>query len=270
MNLKSLFLAVGLFSLSINLDAQTKDDEIQRLKNLLKECEEARLKTEQVAIQARAEADRRRYWAIALELASKSKEVTDKELSALLALQAYQFNLKCNGYSFDSKIYDALFSALNKNKQLPKKLADDPKTYNWETKDFAPSNKEAILTRISNLNQSYINKVSFSHSGKFVATMHVDSIIRIWNLANMWEKPIQLVGVGRIEGLTFSVDDSQLLTLLYEADGNKKPLIHSWPVKNDEMAKELCGLVSRNMNAEEWGIWVSADLPIEIACVNRP
>ena len=165
MNLKTLFLAVGLFSLSINLDAQTKDDEIQRLKNLLKECEEARLKTEQVAIQARTEADRRRYWAIALELGSKSKEVTDKELSALLALQAYQFNIKCNGYPFDSKIYDALFSALNKNKQLPKKLADDPKTYNWETKDFAPSNKEAILTRISNVNQSYINKLVLVNQG---------------------------------------------------------------------------------------------------------
>ena len=165
---------MGFFSLNINLNAQTKEEEIQRLKNLLKECEEATSKAEQIAIQAKAEADRRRYWAIAHELASKSKVVTDKELSALVALQAYHFNLKCDGYRFDSKIYDALFSALIKNKKLPKKLTDDPNLYNWDAKDSAPSNKEAILIRISNVSQSPITKVRFSQSKKFVATMHVE------------------------------------------------------------------------------------------------
>jgi hypothetical protein len=69
---------------------------------------------EKEANTAKALADSRRYIATAKAMAIKSREIPDKELEALLAQQAYMFNKKYDGYSYDDAIYNGLHEALEK------------------------------------------------------------------------------------------------------------------------------------------------------------
>ncbi len=78
----------------------------------------------------RKEAQRFRYLMVAEEIAIRSTQVNDKELAALLALQAFNFNSKQNGYPSNCSIYNGLSSALKNYDLLPKILnSNNQKTY---------------------------------------------------------------------------------------------------------------------------------------------
>lgn len=79
----------------------------------LAETEKQRAESnEQLANEQRLLAEQSRYRATAKAMAIKSKDVPDKELQALLAQQAYQFNLANQGYHYDNDIYNGLYLAL--------------------------------------------------------------------------------------------------------------------------------------------------------------
>ena len=101
---------------------------------------------EQVAQEARAraeaarkEAEQQRYLAQAKAIALKSKEINDKEQRALLAQQAYNFNLKYSGYAYNNEVYNGLYGAL--------KALNDPltKSLNGHT-----SAARALVTSVRN------------------------------------------------------------------------------------------------------------------------
>ena len=110
----SLALVYILVSMMPAVYAQTNSDEIQRLQKLAKENEDRAIRAETAAKYAEADAKNKRYLAASLEMADRSIEIRDSELSALLAVQACSFNTQYGGYSFNSKIYNALFNSLRK------------------------------------------------------------------------------------------------------------------------------------------------------------
>jgi WD40 repeat protein/energy-coupling factor transporter ATP-binding protein EcfA2 len=89
-----------------------KDATVQ--KNAAIKAKEIAQAAEKRALDAKALADRRRYLSIAKGMALKSKEINDPELQALLAQQAYNFNAKYEGYTYDNDIYNGLYAALDK------------------------------------------------------------------------------------------------------------------------------------------------------------
>ena len=46
--------------------------------------------------------------------------------------------------------------------------------------------------------------------------------------------------------------------------------IHAWPTKIPTMANILCGNVKRNINKDEWEIFVGDDLKYEKTCADLP
>jgi WD40 repeat protein/energy-coupling factor transporter ATP-binding protein EcfA2 len=81
-------------------------------------------KQKNAAVEAKKDADRRRFLSIAKSMALKSKQLSDTTLQALLSQQAYNFNTKYDGYEFDDDIYNGLFAALDKfNHPLTRSLA---------------------------------------------------------------------------------------------------------------------------------------------------
>jgi WD40 repeat protein len=75
------------------------------------EQSKAEVSAEQARV-ARAAAEQKQYIATAKAMALKSVEIPDKEVQALLAQQAYNFNHEHDGYLYDDAIYNGLHEAL--------------------------------------------------------------------------------------------------------------------------------------------------------------
>ncbi len=245
---------------------QSSEEEIQRLKLSAKVYEERAIQADAMASYSKREADRMKNLSIAHEVAEKSIEIKDLELSSLLALHAYNFNFKYQGYQFESKIYYALSEALKRHGLLPKKLENTlPPFATNETDRTVLQNR--ILNRILSRSTFDADVVSFSSSGKFVAIACSDLFIRIWNLEALNQQSLVIGGLGKISSISFSTNESQLI-LFQQSKNNKSKIAISFPFNFAEMANELCGLMKRNLTTEEWGIFVAEDLPIEKTCVS--
>jgi hypothetical protein len=119
-----------------------------------------------------------------------------------------------------------------------------------------------------------IAHIKFSHSGKFMAACGEDNNIRIWNLDKINMTPILISEKARISSLTFSPDDSQMILsfALVPRNGNADvPAMRIWPLDLHKMAEDLCGLVTRNFNEDEWDFFVDDDAEIRSSppCVNQ-
>lgn len=104
---------------------------------------EAAIAAEKIATEQKNRAERERYLSVAKAIALKSKELkNDKDLEALLAQQAYNFNTKYNGYPYDNDVYNGLFAALD--------VFKDPLTQSLAGHDKGAA--RALVTRQSNAN----------------------------------------------------------------------------------------------------------------------
>lgn len=257
------FLCVLIFMVG---HGQSTEEEVQKLKSLLKECEEQTKRAELVAAQAKLDADRRRYLSIARSIAEKSLEVKDTELSTLLALQAYNFNLKYQGYQFENRIHQALLSAFKRNGLQPKEL-DLPSLTKNETKRAALQDK--ILDRILFNSIFKAEVISFSQSGKYVAIACSDLVVRIWNLNALNQQPLIIRDSDKIKSISFSTNDLQLI-LYAQSKGSKSEMTKTFPLDFAEIANELCTLTKRNLTTSEWYLFIAEDLPMEKTCSGLP
>lgn len=259
---------------------QSTSEEIQRLQKLVKENEERAIIAEARAKVAEEQSRRMRYLAIANELADRSNEIRDPELSGLLVLVAYNFNTQYGGYSFNSRIYNAMFNYLKKYEHLPQNLKGYLPTKNSTTfSSVLPNSSKRIVAeqngdlrivtengatiRILSGHTEQVNQIAFSHSG-LMATSGADSTIRVWNLSMINQRPIIIVENSVISDLTFSQDDSQLFYALTTSSGN--PTIKMQPLDVKNIAAELCKVLKRNLTVEEWNVYVGSDLPYEQVC----
>jgi len=100
--------------LAVKAEAQAtlaKNQAIQSEK-VAKAAEQRAKEAQATAEAARKDAEQQKFLAIAKAIALKSKELQDKEQRALLAQQAYNFNLKYSGYAYNNEVYNGLFGAL--------------------------------------------------------------------------------------------------------------------------------------------------------------
>jgi WD40 repeat protein len=128
MYIKRNLVLLIFVSLTFTLYAQSTSDQIDWKQRAIDNEKMAR-QAEQMAVEQMKLRDgvlktavRFKLQLIAKEMLEKSVSVRDKELLALIGLQAYNFNKKNGGYLFDDKIYNGLLSALKKYGRLPKPL----------------------------------------------------------------------------------------------------------------------------------------------------
>jgi WD40 repeat protein len=111
----------GVLALNIYCFSQSKNEQIKALQKNVNESEQRVIKTQELAEkfnrlaqESQKETERQRYLAIATRISRTSLEIENNSLAALLALQAYNFNIKYQGSDFDRDIYNGLLSALER------------------------------------------------------------------------------------------------------------------------------------------------------------
>ncbi|MEK6781633.1 MAG: High-affnity carbon uptake protein Hat/HatR [Bacteroidota bacterium] len=128
--------------------------------------------------------------------------------------------------------------------------------------------------RILSGHTAHIEQIHFNHAGKFVATTSRDRTVRLWNWEKLNEQPIVLSDhADWVWSATFSPNDEQLLVGINSSSSNAakaNETIHAWPTEIESMSGLLCKYVKRNINKEEWDVYVSTDLPYEKTCDNYP
>jgi hypothetical protein len=151
---RALILLAFFFLTTIISFSQSKDDEIKRLQNLLKESELRATRAEEMAKQYQEEAnkakinlERHRLHALARAFAEGSIELENKEHAGLLALTALNFIRKANGYEFDTDIYSGLINGLRNYNRYPQELK-----YNSESNKFIKEHN-SIVYAITDNNQ---------------------------------------------------------------------------------------------------------------------
>ncbi len=113
-----------------------------------------------------------------------------------------------------------------------------------------------------------VNQISFSHSGKKLATASFDHSVRIWTLDDLSKQPIILNDHNDwVWSVEFSHNDKYLLA------GCRDNLIRTWLLDIDKMARIICkdDQVNRNFTGKEWEDYVAVDLDYECTCLkNKP
>ncbi len=135
-------------------------------------------------------------------------------------------------------------------------------------------NQTGFVIRTLPGHESSIEEIQFNHAGTFIATASKDKTVRLWNMNKLKEQPIKLSDHRDwVWSVAFTPDDEQLLASVHSSTETVKGVehtIHAWPTKIPSMASILCGDVKRNMNKDEWEIYVGDDLPYEQTCADIP
>lgn len=240
--------------------AQTSQDTIQRLRQELKECQQSAKRAEMISHQAQKDAERILYLRVVDKLAIRSTEVNDKELRALLALQAYNFNVRWSGYQFSDAIHNALCAALQKFGRLDRMLDDsaDVKATSFSKQRLTVKeiNSERLKKFFSRL-ISPDDRIKLSGSKKWSATVSAENQIRIWNMESLGSHPIVISEKDSVTDFSFSNDDSKIILLLKPmAKSGQSLYYHSWPLDAKPLAVELFKIPQRNLKQEEWNFFI--------------
>jgi len=123
--------------------------------------------------------------------------------------------------------------------------------------------------RISNVkaHNAQITDIQFNPVLDQMATASQDKSLKIYNNINdLTEPPV-----------TFTDDKAFVLMIQFSSDGQlivsgtwaQEKNIVSRPTHVDYLAKDICTLVSRNLDQEEWNTYVGKDIPLEKTCTEK-
>jgi WD40 repeat protein len=134
--------------------------------------------------------------------------------------------------------------------------------------------QSSLVVRTLSGHTSTIEQIVFNHAGSFMATASKDKTVRLWNLNRLKEQPMVLSDhKDWVWSVAFTPDDEQLLASVHSSTETVKGVEHTiraWPTKIPTMSNILCEKVKRNINKEEWEIFVGDDLPYESTCSSIP
>lgn len=205
-------------------------------------------------------------------------KIQDVELSTLLAVLAYNFNVRSEASSFDRRIFSALVVALAKN-NIGVESINVPKLKNSDVKNgfverpngvrIEPAENGGLHVKNNGVlvttlwgHQAQVNQIAFSNAGDLMATSAKDNTIRIWNVYQINRLPLVITENELISNLTFSDDGCHIFYNVGKIDKT----IRSQPLKMNEMAAKLCTVIKRNLTAGEWEFYVAGDLEYDPVC----
>jgi WD40 repeat protein len=109
-----------------------------------------------------------------------------------------------------------------------------------------------------------VNDIKFNPVLKQMATAGNDKTLKIFNnLSDLTEPPVTLSdNEGFVMVMQFSPDGQIIVSGAYEGAKN----LLSRPTHVDNMINDICTLVTRNMNQDEWNTYVAKDIALEETC----
>lgn len=211
--------------------------ELEKTTEIAEQERELAVKTAEKEREERTEAEkqkemefRRRMLQIAQTMASKSLTVSDNDLKALLAYQAYKFNKQYNGEPNNTDIYTALYSALVAfngvgynsmqghegavrsllflpNSDIFYSSGGDGKILRWDLNSSSKTSRTLI-------DNNFINRsLAVSKNKRWLACGTPSSGIQLFNLNNPNTPPQILEGHKRwVDALVFTPDNKGLFS----------------------------------------------------------
>jgi len=114
-----------------------------------------------------------------------------------------------------------------------------------------------------------VNDIQFNPLLKQMATASNDKTLKIYNIidiTDLTEPPITLSdNNGFVLVMQFSPDGQLIVSGTYEKTQN----LVSRPAHVDNLVKDICTLVTRNMTQDEWNTYVGKDIPLENTCSEK-
>ena len=114
-----------------------------------------------------------------------------------------------------------------------------------------------------------VNDIQFNTKLKQMATASDDHMVKIFNVLNisdLTEPPISLTDhEGFVMVIQFSPDGQLILSGSYDDREN----LVSRPAHVDNLIKDICSQISRNMTQDEWNVYVGRDIPVEKTCAGK-
>ncbi len=108
-----------------------------------------------------------------------------------------------------------------------------------------------------------INQIRFNHADDKLATASYDHTVRIWDLENLYNKPVVLDDHKNwVWSIGFSHDDGYLFA------GCVDNLVRAWIMDIHNLSQTICraDTINRNLNAKEWESYVADDIELECSC----
>jgi len=121
------------------------------------------------------------------------------------------------------------------------------------------------LVRILSGHEARITDLGFSPDGQILASSSYDSNVLFWNMNDLTSPPVIF---SDHSGFAFSVTFNSTGDYMVSGSSEGDKLI-SRPVYSKMLADQICNLVTRDMNNEEWNTYVGDDIPYEETC-NKP
>jgi WD40 repeat protein len=123
-----------------------------------------------------------------------------------------------------------------------------------------------LISRVKAHN-AQVNDIRFNTSYKQMATASNDKTIKLFNnLEDLTEPPVTLSdNEGWVLVVQFSPDGQLIVSGTYEGANN----LVGRPVHADLLVRDICTLVSRNLNQDEWNTYVGRDIPLEKTCQDQ-
>ena len=114
-----------------------------------------------------------------------------------------------------------------------------------------------------------VNAISFSADGRFMATASTDRSARLWDVDGAREGIIQTPIAGAVhEGPVNTVSVSPLGDRL--ATGSADNTISIGWVNSEDLAKQVCQRLGRNLHPEDWNRYMTDGREYEAICPNLP
>jgi WD40 repeat protein len=129
------------------------------------------------------------------------------------------------------------------------------------------SSKKAISKLIRG-HEAEVNDIRFNNKYYQMATASNDGTLKIWDTRDLTTPPINFLdNDGFVMAIEFSPDGELIISGTY---GDKGPNnLVGRPTNVNQMAQDMCSMVSRNLTADEWSTYVAKDIPYEQTCTNK-
>ena len=130
------------------------------------------------------------------------------------------------------------------------------------TVDFVSVNDGTSTGRMMCHNTPVISLVVNSESDQLI-TAGSDSLIKVWNLKNLAQQPIEINDFkGIVSSLAYRPDDQSFFVASISGESPLREI----PAQTGYIADGLCGVFSRNFTMEEWSRYVGTDIGYEETC----
>ena len=109
-----------------------------------------------------------------------------------------------------------------------------------------------------------VPSLQFHPDDRSLASGSLDKTVRIWDVGQPDNEPIQIAHDGWIWAVAFSPDGNRLVS------GGADRNLRLWHPRGEMLATQVCDQLNRNLSLSEWKKYVGSDISYERTCLHLP